>query len=205
MPAFCGLSKDIEKACDSVNLNLDGSMLAVRFEAFAGTPDPTNPYLLTKIEVIDPATGVFPVAGSAYAPVKIEWLYNSAQPNYEPVEGVNTPDSYIQTIGPIIVSDSETASGKANLKSLNSQMWVIVSPLKGVVNADSKFHVYGVRNGLKFTSAATAVEFGNRVNGSFRSLAGGEEATPNGVNYLDTDIAKSNTLFKQRFDPVIVP
>lgn len=201
--AFCGLPKDVEKACDSVALNLKAEMYAVRLEALSATKDVANPYLITAVEVKDPATGVYPLAASAYYPVKLEWLYNSVLPNYEVVEGTSVSDSYTQTLGPIVVSDSETAAGKANVKALNSNLWAIVAPMKGVVNDEATFHIFGITNGLKFLPAATAVEFGNRVTGSFRSLAGGEEATPNGVNWLDTDYATTLAQFNNRLEVVV--
>lgn len=201
--AFCGTVKDIEKACDSVTLNLSAQMYAVRLEALSATKDAANPYLITAADVIDPVTGVYPVEASAYYPVKIEWLYNSVLPNYEVVEGTSVSDSYIQTLGPIVISDSETAAGKALVKAANSHLWAIVAPMKGVVNNDATFHIYGIANGLKFLPAATAVEFGNRVTGSFRSLAGGEEATPNGVNWLEGTYAATLAKFNNRLEVVV--
>lgn len=198
--AFCGKVKDVEKACDSVALNLKAEMYAVRLEALSATKDVANPYLITAVEVIDPATGVYPLAASAYYPVKIEWLYNSVLPNYEVVEGTSVSDSYTQTLGPVVISDSETAVGKANVKALNSNLWAIVAPMKGVVNDAATFHIFGITNGLKFLPAATAVEFGNRVTGTFTSIAGGEEATPNGVNWLDTDYATTLAQFNNRLE-----
>lgn len=203
--AFCGKVKDIEKACDSVALNLNAQMYAVRFEAFAATRDAQNPFLITELQVKDPATGAYPVEASAFYPVKIEWLNNSVIPNYEPVEGVSVADSYTQTVGPVVISDSETAAGKANTKALNAHLWVIVAPLKGVANNDAIFHIYGIANGLKFVPAATAVEFGNRVAGTFTSLAGAEEATPNGVNWLDGTYAATLAQFNNRLETVVIP
>lgn len=201
--AFCGTVKDIDKACDSVALNLKAQMYAVRLEALAATKNSLNPFLIEAVEVKDPATGVFPVEASAFYPVKIEWLYNSVNPNYEVVEGTSVSDSYTQTIGPIVISDSETAAGKANVKALNSNLWAIIAPMKGVADADATFHIFGVTNGLKFVPAATAIEFGNRVTGTFTSIAGGEEATPNGVNWLDTDYATTLAQFSNRLEIVI--
>jgi hypothetical protein len=201
--AFCGTVKDIEKACDSVALNLSAQMYAVRLEALSATKDVANPYLITAVSVIDPVTGVYPVEASAYYPVKLEWLYNSVLPNYEVVEGTSVSDSYTQTLGPIVVSDSETAAGKANVKALNSNLWAIVAPMKGVVNNEATFHIFGITNGLKFLPAATAVEFGNRVTGSFTSIAGGEEATPNGVNWLEGTYAATLAKFNNRLEVVV--
>lgn len=200
--AFCGTVKDVEKACDSVALNLKADMYAVRLEALSVTKNATNPYLIDTVEVIDPATGLYPVEGSAYYPVKIEWLYNSNLANYEVVEGTSVSDSYTQTVGPIVISDSETAVGKANVKALNSNLWSIITPMKGVSSLDATFHILGVINGLKFLPAATAVEFGNRVVGTFTSIAGGEEATPNGVNWLDTDYATTLAQYNNRLEVV---
>lgn len=203
--AYCGKVKDVEKACDAIPLNLKASMYVVRLEALSVTKSPTNPFLLTKIEVIDPATGAYPLAASEFYPVKIEWLYNSVLQNTEPLEGTSLADSFVQTIGPVIITDSESAEGKANAKALNINMYAIVAPVKGVADADDTFHVYGVQNGLKFTIQASAVEFGNRTVGNFRSIAGGEEATPNGVNWLDTNPAKTLAQFNNRLEEVVIP
>lgn len=203
--AYCGKVKDVEKACDAIPLNLKASMYAVRLEALSVTKSPTNPFLLTKIEVIDPATGAYPLAASEFYPVKIEWLYNSVLQNTEPLEGTSLADSFVQTIGPVIITDSESAEGKANAKALNTNMYAIVAPVKGVADADDTFHVYGVQNGLKFTIQASAVEFGNRTVGNFRSIAGGEEATPNGVNWLDTNYDKTLAQFNNRLEEVVIP
>lgn len=203
--AFCGKVKDIEKACDSVALNLSAQMYAVRLEALAATRDAQNPFLITELQVKDPATGAYPLEASAFHPVKIEWLNNSVNPNYEVVEGVSVADSYTQTVGPVVISDSETAAGKANVKALNSNLWAIVAPMKGVVNNEATFHIFGITNGLKFVPAATAVEFGNRVTGTFTSIAGGEEATPNGVNWLDGTYAATLAQFTNRLETIVIP
>lgn len=203
--AYCGKVKDVLKACDAIPLNLKASMYAVRLEALAVTKNVLNPFLLDGLEVIDPDTGVFPLAASAYYPVKIEWLYNSVLQNSEPLEGTSLADSFVQTVGPVIITDSETAAGKANVKALNTNMYAIVAPLKGVVDDASTFHVFGVQNGLKFTIQASAVEFGNRAVGTFRSISGGEEATPNGVNWLDTDYATTLAQFNNRLEVVVGP
>lgn len=202
--AFCGLQKDVDKACDSVALNLDASMLAVRLEALSVTPNITNPFLLDAVLVLDPDTAAYPLPASEFYPVKIEWLNISVMPNYEVVEGTSMPDTFRQTIGPVVISDSETAAGKANVKALNSELWAIIVPMRGAADA-SKFHVFGVTNGLKFLPQATAAEFGNRVVGTFASITGAEETTPNGVNWLDTDYPTTLALYRQRLDPVIVP
>lgn len=203
--AFCGKPGDIAKACDSVAINLATTMFAVRLEAFSATPNAVNPYLIDSIEVIDPATGAYPLLASAYYPVKIDWLYNSVLQNYEVVEGTSISDSYKQTIGPVVISDSETAAGKANVKALNSEMWVIVAPVKGTVSNDSKFHIYGIKNGLKFLPMPTEAAYGNRVVGNFASITGGEEGTPNGVNWLDTDPATTLAMFNNRLEVVVIP
>lgn len=201
----CTKVADILKACDSVNLNMVSGVLVARLEALGVTLNASNSFLLDEVTLIDPATGVYPLVGSDYYPIKAEWLLNSVTPNYEVVEGTATADSYKQTIGKIVLTDSESAVGKQTIKGLNSNLWVIIAKIKGVKSQADTFHVYGVQNGLKFLPEATAPEFGNRVVGSFASLAGAEEATPNGVNWLDTDYATTNTLFNQRLDPVIVP
>lgn len=200
--AFCGKVKDIEKACDSVTINMASTMFAVRLEALSATPNGTNPYLIDELLVIDPDTAAYPLEASVYYPVKIDWLYNSVLQNYEVVEGTSTSDAYKQTIGPVVISDSETAEGKANVKALNSNLYAIVAPVKGVADKDSTFHIYGITNGLKFLPQATAPEFGNRVVGTFASITGGEEGTPNGVNWLETDYAATLAKFINRLEVV---
>jgi hypothetical protein len=200
--AFCGIKKDVEKACDSVTINLASTMFAVRLEALAVTPDAVNPYLIDALSVIDPNTAAYPLEASAYYPIKIDWLYNSVLQNYEVVEGTSTSDAYKQTIGPVVISDSETAEGKANVKALNSNLYAIVAPVKGAADKDATFHIYGVTNGLKFLPQATAPEFGNRVVGNFASITGGEEATPNGVNWLETNYAATLAKFINRLETV---
>lgn len=203
--AFCDEVEDINKSCDAANLNLVSGALAIRLEAFSCTKNVSNPFLLDEILVIDPDTGAYPLPASKYYPVKAEWYLNTAKPTYEVVEGTAKSDTYAHMIGNIVISNSETASGKLNIKGLNSNLWVIVSKLKGVVDEASTFHAYGTGNGLKFLVSPSSDEFGNRVVGMFRSIAGSEESSPNGVNYLDGTFANTNTLFNQRLDPVIIP
>jgi len=201
----CEKVKDILNLCDASNLNLVSGALAVRVEAVSFTKNTLNPFLLDSLDVIDPATGEYPEPTSVYYPIKIDWYLNTAKPNYEVVEGTSTPDKYAHTVGNIVVTDSESAVGKQNVKGLNSNLWVIVAKLKGVNAQADTFHVYGLQNGLKFLVAPTADEFGGRVVGMFKSVAGAEESTPNGVNWLDTDFGNTNALYNQRLDPVIVP
>ena len=202
--ASCDKVADILNNCDTANLNLVSGAVIVRLEALSVVKNATNSFLLDSLDIIDPDTGAYPLEASSYYPIKAEWYLNSVKPNYEVVEGTSTSDRYKQTIGKIVITDSEKAVGKQNIKGLNSNLWVIVAKLTGVENPVDTFHVYGVRNGMKFLAEATSDEFGNRVVGSFMSIAGGEESTPNGVNLLDTSFANTNTLFNQRFDPVIV-
>lgn len=203
--AFCGKEKDIDASCDSATLNIKANFLAVRHEALQSTPNAANPLLLDEILIIDPATGAYPLPASEYYPIKVGFLYNSVTTNYEVVEGTSTPDRFKQIIGKVIVTDSESAEGKANIKALNTKLYALVVPMKGVADPDNTFHVFGYQNGLKFLPEATAAEFGNRVVGSFSSLTDAEEGTPNGVNLLDTSYANTLALYNQRFDPVIVP
>lgn len=203
--AFCGKQKDVLKACDASPINLKASLMAVRLEALSVTKDLENPYLVETVDVIDPTTGAYPLETSPYYPILLEWLYNSVLQNYEVTEGTSVSDSYIQTVGPLVIADSETAEGKANVKALNSSMWALIGPVKGAVADASAFHIYGVSNGLKFLPIPTTVEFGNRVAGNFRSIAGGEEATPNGVNWLDTDYATTLAQYNNRLEVVVIP
>lgn len=201
--AFCGKPEDVAPGCDTTPINLSAQMYAVRIEALSITKDPTNPFLVTELLVKDPATGVYPLAASLYYPVKLEWMYNSLQPNYEVIEGVNIADSYKQTVGPLVIANSETATGKLNVKALNSGMWALVGPLKGAVNPEASLHIYGVSNGLKFLPIPTTPEFGNRVAGNFASITGGEESTPNGVNWLDGTYAATIAQFNDRLEIVV--
>jgi len=201
---YCDKVADILSTCDSTNLNLVSGVLLVRAEALQTVKDTSNPFLITAATVVDPTTGVYPIVGSPYRPIKAEWLLNSVVANYEVVEGAAVPDSYSQNIGKIILTDSETAVGKQTMKGLNSNLWKVVAKLKGVGNQNDTFHIYGVVNGLKFLPEATAPEFGNRVVGMFKSVAGAEEATPNGVNLLVNTFANTNTLFNQRLNPVVI-
>ena len=203
--ANCDKVADILFNCDSANLNMVSGSVLVRLEALSVVKNATNSCLLDSLAIIDPDTGVYPLTTSSYYPIKAEWYLSSVKPNYEVVEGTSTSDRYKQTIGKIVITNSEKAVGKQNIKGLNSNLWVIVSKLTGVDSNDDTFHVYGVRNGMKFLAEATSDEFGNRVVGSFMSIAGGEESTPNGVNLLMTSYANTNILFGQRFDPVIIP
>lgn len=196
---------DILKSCDSATLNLAGNLLLVRAEALQVVKDPANPFLITAISVVDPATGVYPVGTSDYKPVKAEWFNNSVNQNYEVVEGGSIPDSFIQTIGKVVLFDSESAIGKQKIKALNCNLWKIVAKLSGVGNQNDTFHVFGVNTGLKFVVEATAAEFGNRVNGMFKTPTGGEEPTPNGSNLLVGTFVATNTLFNQRLSPVVIP
>lgn len=200
----CAKVTDILKVCDSATLNLISAGLLINLKAFAGVKSLTNDFLLNALTVIDPDTGAYPLEASNYYPVSAEWFYNSNKQNYEVVEGTATADKYKQTVGPIVITNSESATGKQTVKGLNSELWVFVAKLSGVGAPADAFHVYGSRNGLKFLPTATSDEFGGRVVGSFVSIAGGEESTPNGVNLLITDAANTEVLFNQRFDPVIV-
>jgi hypothetical protein len=200
----CDKVADILKSCDSAILNLASGILLVRIEALNTTFNSTNQFLLDGLTVVDPNTGLYPAADSVYKPIKAEWLLNSVTTNYEVVEGTSRNDSFAQTIGPVVISNSETALGKQTIKGLNANLWVAIAKIKGAAANTDSFHVYGVINGLKFLPQATSPEFGNRVVGTFKSVAGAEESTPNGVNLLMTSFANTNTLFNQRFNPVIV-
>lgn len=196
---------DILKSCDSATLNMVSSLLLVRSEALQITKDPANPFLITAISVVDPATAAYPIATSDYRPIKAEWFNNSVTQNYEVVEGDAIPDSFTQTIGKIVLFDSESAIGKQKVKALNCNLWKVVAKLSGVGNQNDTFHVFGVNSGLKFVVEATAPEFGNRVSGMFKTATGGQEPTPNGSNLLVGTFAATNTLFNQRLSPVVIP
>lgn len=202
--ASCDKVKDIQIICDSNNLNLSKEFLAIRYDAIKYVKNTTNPFLLDDLSVVDLATGVYPISTSEYYPVKVEFYLNSVKPNYEVVEGTSTAIKYLHTIGNVVVTDSENALGKLNINGLTNNLWIIVAKVKGVNNANDSFHVYGLGQGMKFLPAPTSDEFGGRVVGMFKSIAGAEENTPNGLNWLDTTIANTETLFKQRLNPVII-
>ena len=205
MPQICGKVSDILKSCDNSSLNLVSGLLLVKREAVELVKDATNPFLVTSLTIKDPTTGLYPAVNSDYYPVKAEWYNNSVVPNYEVVEGGNAPDMYSQTVGKVVLFDSETATGKQSVKGLNASKWLLVSKVSGTVNEDSSFHIYGATHGLKFLVEPTAPEFGNRVVGMFKSSAGAEESTPNGLNLLITSIANTKSLFNQRFSTVVIP
>jgi hypothetical protein len=203
--AFCGKINDILVACDTSNLNMASGALIVPWEALSKTYNATKPFLLDKLELKDPNTGSYPVAGSPYLPIKAEWYLNSVVPNYEVVVGTSKKDTFKQTIGKLIITNSETPEGKETASGLNAGLWVVISKMKGVSDEKDTFHVFGIDQGLKFLPEPTSAEFGNRVVGSFTSIDGSEESTPAGVNWLDTDAPTTNALFNQRLAPVIVP
>ena len=200
----CSKVADILNNCNSANLNLISGVVVARKEAVNVTPNATNAFLMDEVLIIDPDTGAYPVTGSAYMPIKMEWVYNSVKQNYEVVEGVSTFDRFKHTIGKVVISNSEKAVAKQSIKALNTQMWVVIAKSKGVDAPEDSFSIFGLQNGMKFVPEATSDEVGGRVQGSFMSIAGGEESTPNGVNWLKTDYDTTNTLYNQRLNPVIV-
>ena len=197
--SFCGIIKDVSKGCDNTALNLSGDLLAIRLKAISITKDPTNPMLITNLTVKDLNSGLYPLETSSFYPVKMEWLHNSVTPNYEVVEGAGFM-SYTQTVGPVIINDSETKEGKANVLALTSDLWVIVSKVKGTESNDNAYHVYGANQGLKFVVAPSTPESGNRVIGSFMSPEGAGENTPNGLNLLVGTYVATDALYLNRFE-----
>ena len=196
----CGKLKD-NAACMTTAINLGGGLLAIVRDAVDFVYDINNPTIITGLTVKDKkGTGVYPISSNENYPVKMEWLHNSVNPNYEVVEGTNSV-TYTQSIGTVVITDSETKEGKANILALTGKLFVVVSKMRGA-NADSAFHVFGMANGLKFMVEPATPESGNRVIGKFTSLEGAGEITPNGVNLLIVNAATTESLFNNRFEVV---
>jgi hypothetical protein len=204
--AKCNKSKDISVACALADLNMITGMLAIPFEAFGKlSTDPLKKFLIDVIYVVDPTTQLFPVTGTDYYPIKIDWAKNAVNQNYEVVSKTNLADGYTQTVGKVIVMDSENYAAKESIANLTQSLWVIVAKLKGVSIAEDTFHVFGADNGLAFVLEPTSVDFANRVVGTFTSVEGASESNATGYNYLEVDLDHTNAKFNGRFDPSIVP
>lgn len=203
--ANCYKPADIAKGCDAADLQALSGGLLVDLAAFLPTKHVTKKFTLANIGVIDPDTGVYPVVGSEYYPLKVEWEKNAVKPNYEVISSEVKKDTYAQIATGIIINDSESDSGKETAMALSTRKWVFIYKATGVADADDAYHVLGYKNGLQFVVEPTSDDLGGRVSGSLRSLTGGGEANPNGVNFLLAGgIAATDTLFNNRFEVVVI-
>lgn len=204
--ALCYKPADVVKACDSADLNALSGGLLINLKAFRGTKDPLKKFTFNGIDVVDPATGVYPVVGSDYYPMVVEWEKNAVKPNYEVVSSTVKKDTYVQIASGLIINDSESDKGKETVMALATEKYVFVYAASGVANENDKYQVLGAKNGLQFVVEPTSDEVGGRVTGSLRSLEGGAEGNPNGYNFLlATGLPATDTLFNNRLNTVIIP
>jgi hypothetical protein len=204
--ANCYKPADVALGCDSADLQALSGALLIDLKAFKPTKSLTKKFTFENIEVIDPDTGLYPVALSEYLPVKIEWAKNAVKPNYEVVSSEVKADTYTQLASGLIINNSESDLGKETTMALATRKWVLVYKASGVADADDAYQVLGAKNGLQFVVEPTSDDVGGRVTGSIRSLTGGGEANPNGYNFLlATGIEDTDTLFNNRFETVIIP
>ena len=204
--AKCYKPADISKGCDSADLQALSGGLLVDLAAFLPTKHATKKFTLSNIGVIDPDTGAYPLVGSDYYPLKVEWEKNAVTPNYEVISSEVKKDTYAQIATGIIINDSESDAGKETAMALSTRKWVFIYKASGVADADDAYHVLGYKNGLQFVVEPTSDDLGGRVSGSLRSLTGGGEANPNGMNFLlDGGIAATETLFNNRLNTVVIP
>ena len=204
--AKCYKPADISKGCDSADLQALSGGLLVDLAAFLPTKHATKKFTLSNIGVIDPDTGAYPLVGSDYYPLKVEWEKNAVKPNYEVISSEVKKDTYAQIVTGIIINDSESDAGKETAMALSTRKWVFIYKASGVADAEDAYHVLGYKNGLQFVVEPTSDDLGGRVSGSLRSLTGGGEANPNGMNFLlDGGIAATETLFNNRLNTVVIP
>lgn len=203
--ANCYKPKDIAKSCDSADLNALSGGLLINIKAFKGVKSSTKKFTFEDIKVIDPDTGAYPLVGSDFYPIKVEWEKNAVKPNYEVVSSAVKKDTYTQIASGIIINDSESDAGKESIMALSTEKYVFVHALSGVANDDDKFQVLGAKNGLQYVVEPTSDEVGGRVTGSLRSLEGGGEGNPNGYNFLlGTGLAATEVLFRNRFNVALL-
>jgi len=204
--ALCYKPADVVKACDSADLNALSGGLLINLKAFRGTKDTLKKFTFNGIDVVDPATGVYPIVGSDYYPMVVEWEKNAVKPNYEVVSSTVKKDTYVQIASGLIINDSESDKGKETVMALATEKYVFVYAASGVANENDKYQVLGAKNGLQFVVEPTSDEVGGRVTGSLRSLEGGAEGNPNGYNFLlATGLPATDTLFNNRLNTVIIP
>jgi hypothetical protein len=203
--AECYKPADVAKGCDSADLQALSGGLLIDLAAFLPTKHLTKQFTLADIDVVDPTTGAYPVVGSDFYPVKVEWEKNAVKPNYEVNSSEVKKDTYTQIASGIIINDSESDAGKETAMALATRKWVFVYKATGVANADDAYHVLGAKNGLQFVVEPTSDDLGGRVSGSLRSLTGGGEPNPNGLNFiLAGGLAATETLFNNRFNTVVI-
>ena len=204
MPIACYKPADIAKSCESADLQALSGGLLVHIDAFRPTKHLTDKFTLSDITVVDPDTDAYPLPASDYYPVKVEWEKNAVKPNYEVVSSEVKKDTYTHIVPGVIVNNSESNEGKETTMSLATNKWVFVYKASGVAEAADAYHVLGAKNGLQFVVEPTSDELGGRVSGSLRSLTGGGETNPNGLNFLLAGgLAATDTLFNNRFEVVI--
>jgi hypothetical protein len=203
--ALCYKPADVLKACDSADLNALSGGLLINFKAFKAVKATGKKFTYDTITVIDPETGVFPVVGSDYYPILIEWEKNAVKPNYEVVSSDVKKDTYVQLASGVIIANSESDAGKEAIMALATEKYVFVYANSGVADPLDTYHVLGSRSGLQFVAEPTSEEVGGRVTGSLRSLTGGAEGNPNGYNFLlETGLPATDTLFNNRFSTVAI-
>lgn len=203
--ANCYKPADVALGCDSADLQALSGALLVDLAAFKGVKSTTKKFTLEEIDVIDPDTGAYPLTTSDYYPVKIEWAKNAVKPNYEVVSSEVKADTYTQLASGLIINNSESDAGKETAMALATRKWVLVYKATGVADADDAYQVLGSKNGLQFVVEPTSDDVGGRVTGSIRSLTGGGESNPNGLNFLMVGgIAATDTYFNNRLKTVVV-
>ena len=204
--ALCYKPDDIAKACDSSDLTALSGGLAINIKAFKPTKSATLKFTLEDIDIIDPDTGAYPLITSDYYPIKVEWNKNAVQPNYEVVSSDVKRDTYTHIVPSVIINNSESDKGKETIVALTDEKYVFVYKASGTADADDAYQVLGAKNGMQFVVEPTSAELGGRVTGSFRSLTGGAEGNPNGLNFLMTaGIEATDTKFNNRFSTVVIP
>lgn len=198
--ANCYKPADNDTACDSADLQALSGALLIDLAAFKGTKHVSKKFTLANIEVIDPDTGEYPEPTSDYYPVKMSWAKNAVKPNYEVNSSEVKNDTYTQLASGLIINNSESDEGKESTMALATRKWVLVYKATGVADLNDGYHVLGSKNGLQYVVEPTSDDVGGRVTGSLRSLTGGGEPNPNGLNFiLSGGLAATDVLFNNRF------
>ena len=204
--ALCYKPDDIAKSCDSSDLTALSGGLAINIKAFKPTKSAALKFTLADIDIIDPDTGAYPLITSDYYPIRVEWNKNAVQPNYEVVSSDVKRDTYTHIVPSVIINNSESDKGKETIVALTDEKYVFVYKAAGTADADDAYQVLGAKNGMQFVVEPTSAELGGRVTGSFRSLTGGAEGNPNGLNFLmPAGIEATDTKFNNRFATVVIP
>jgi hypothetical protein len=206
MSTYCFKPADIVIICESSDLQALSGGLLVDFEALTVTKATLTKFTLADMIVSDPATGVYPLAASNFFPRRLEFEKNAVNPNYEVLSSELKRDSYIHVVPGVIIPNSESDAGKEAIQAFSTRKWVYIYKVAGTNSADDAFHVLGLKKGLQFVVEPTSADLGNRVSGSFRSLAGSGEPNPNGFNFLmTTGIAATQVKFNNRLSVVPIP